>query len=290
MWKIWFSAFRPRTLTASLCPVMAVTALCRPLDLFGAWWVSLLALFSAFSIQIATNLFNDIMDFKKGADNKNRLGPRRPLQENLVQEKQVWFMAFLFLFLSVLFGLPLVIRGGFFILIPGLISCFLTYAYTGGRVALAYRGLGDFFVILFFGLFASVGTGYLQSLKFHPSFFVIGLQTGFLSTTLIAINNLRDSRTDRLAGKKTLATRFGDNFIFWEILILILWVYLLNFYYFLFLSNFFISLTLFALPLGLSVIRQASVFKNKSELNRTLGTASLHQLVFSLLFSLGVVL
>ena len=107
----------------------------------------------------------------------------------------------------------------------------------GAFLPLAYKGLGDIFVILFFGLFAVIGTGYLHSLVVKPAMIVAGFQMGFLSTTLIAINNLRDSQTDRLANKKTLAVRFGDTFVCLEILILIILVYGLNFYYYFFLSK-----------------------------------------------------
>ena len=131
-WKVWFQAFRFKTLIASWTPVMVATALCWALGVFEAWWISLCALFGAFCIQIATNLLNDIIDFKKGADSKKRLGPWRLVQEGLVHEERVWFMGFFFLFLACIFGLPLVLRGGLPILVLGLISCFLAYGYTGG--------------------------------------------------------------------------------------------------------------------------------------------------------------
>ncbi len=288
--RIWFQGFRFKTLIASWSPIVVATALCWTLGIFEAWWISFCALFGAFCIQIATNLLNDIIDFRKGADNKKRLGPRSLVQEGVVREKQVWFMGFFFLFLACVIGLPLVLRGGFPILVLGLISCFLAYGYTGGFLPLAYRGLGDIFVILFFGLFAVIGTGYLHSLVVKPALITAGFQMGFLSTILLAINNLRDSRTDRPAGKKTLAVRFGDTFVCMEILVLTILVYGLNFYYFFSLSKPWVAMTLLSLPLGVFVVRQVYTVKEKKKLNTTLKFAALHQFLFASLFSIGVVL
>ena len=287
--QIWLQGFRFRTLIASWAPVMVATALCWSLKIFKAWWISFFALFGALCIQIATNLLNDIIDFKKGADNKKRLGPRRLIQQGFIRENQVWLTGFFFLFMACAFGLPLVLRGGLPILILGLISCFLAYGYTGG-VALAYRGLGDLFVILFFGLFAVIGTGYLHSLMLEPAMIVAGFQMGFLSTVLIAINNLRDSQTDKFANKKTLAVRFGDSFVRLEILILMILTYVLNFYYVFFLSKLYVLITFLSFPLGFFVTRQVYMLKDRKKLNRTLEMATCHQFLFASLFSLGVVL
>ncbi len=288
--RVWIQGFRFKTLIASWAPVTVATALCWSLGVFKAWWISLCALFGAFCIQIATNLLNDIIDFRKGADNKERLGPKRFVLEGFVREKRVWFMGFFFLFLACIFGLPLVFRGGAPILIFGLVSCFLAYGYTGGFLPLAYKGLGDIFVILFFGLFAVIGTGYLHSLVVKPAMIAAGFQMGFLSTILIAINNLRDSQTDRLANKKTLAVRFGDTFVCLEILVFTMLVYCLNFYYFLALSKPYVIITFLSLPLGIFVVNQVYTIRDKRKLNETLKIAAVHQFLFSSLFSLGVVL
>lgn len=288
--KFWLQGFRFKTLIASWTPVMVATVLCWTFEVFKAWWISLFALFSAFCIQIATNFLNDIIDFKKGADNKSRLGPQRLVQKAEGYDNQVWFMGFFFLFLACIFGFPLILRGGFPIFILGLISCFLAYGYTGGWLSLAYNGLGDLFVILFFGLFAVVGTGYLHSLVIAPFMIPAGFQVGFLSTILIAINNLRDSQTDKLANKKTLAVRFGDTFVRREILVLMTLVYSLNFYYFFFFSKFYVLITFLTLPLGGFVVSQVYSLKKKRELNKIMGLAAIHQFLFSSLFCLGIVL
>ena len=283
----WLLAFRFKTLTASLVPVMVATALCRSLNLFEAWWISVCVLLSALCIQIATNLLNDAIDFKKGADTKNRLGPQRITQSGLLSERQVLTMGVFFLLLACGFGWPLILRGGWPILALGLISCFLAYGYTGGPFPLAYMGLGDLFVILFFGLSAVVGTAYLHSLEVTPSMAIAGLQVGFLSTILIAINNLRDSETDREVCKKTVAVRFGDGFARLEIFILTLLVYTLNFHHILFLPRPYVAVTFLVFPFGVFIVNR--VYRvQKRELNRILGLSSLHQLLFALLLCLGL--
>lgn len=286
----WLLAFRFKTLTAALVPVMVATALCISSGLFSAWWVSAYALLGAFCIQIATNLLNDAIDFKKGADTEERLGPQRVTQSGLLSDKQVWAMGILFLVLACVFGFPLVMRGGFPIVALGLVSLFLAYGYTGGPFPLAYLGLGDLFVILFFGLFAVVGTAYLQSLEVTLPMIIAGLQIGFLSTVLIAVNNLRDSETDKGVNKKTLAVRFGDGFVKAEIVVLMALTYFLNLYYLVALKEVHILITFLLLPLAGLIIGMVYSIKDKAKLNRVLALSALHQLLFSLLFSIGLVM
>ena len=287
---IWLQAFRLKTLTAGFVPVLVGTALCVSMDQLHSYWLSLWILLGALCIQIATNLFNDAIDFKKGADQKGRLGPERVTQSGLLSQRQVLVMGCVFLGLSVVFGWPLVLRGGWPILGLGLFSLFLTYGYTGGPFPLAYQGLGDLFVILFFGLFEVLGTCYLQTLKLTWPMAMAGLQMGFLSTILIAINNLRDSQTDRKVHKKTLAVRFGDDWVRFEIAFLMLSIYLINFYYLLFWGNFYVLMSFGTLPLGIFILAQVYGLKDKSKLNKVLGLSALHQLLFALLFSIGLVL
>lgn len=286
----WLLAFRFKTLIAALVPVLVGTALCSSLNLFYKPWVSLFALLGAFAIQIATNLLNDAIDFKKGADTKDRIGPQRVTQSGLLSEKNVWLMGLFFLVLALGFGIPLVIRGGLPIVTLGLLSVFLAYGYTGGPFPLAYLGLGDLFVVLFFGLFAVAGTSYLHSLYLHPAMLVAGVQIGFLSTILIAINNLRDSQTDSLVGKKTLAVRFGDSFVKAEIAILMTLTYGLNFYYLIGLGKLYVLISFFILPLGLFIVGLVYTIRDKKNLNNVLGLSALHQLLFACLFSLGLIL
>lgn len=227
----WILALRPKTLSAAVVPVMVATALVRYEGHSILWWVSICALLAALFIQIGTNLVNDAIDFKKGADTEERIGPRRVTQSGLLSHKQVMIGAGVCFALALAFGVPLVARGSWPIVAIGLVSVALGYAYTGGPFPLAYLGLGDFFVILFFGLVAVGGTFFLHTHTLSVSALVAGLQVGLLATVLIAVNNLRDAPQDAKVGKRTLAVRFGLNFARAEIAFLTVTPFLLGAYW-----------------------------------------------------------
>ncbi len=210
--KSWLLALRPKTLTASVVPVVVATALVKAEGFEIIWWVSACALFSALFIQIGTNFVNDAIDFKKGADTDQRTGPQRVTQSGLLTSKQVMIGAFVCFAIAFALGIPLVIKGGVSVVAVGLVSLVLAYCYTGGPFPLAYKGLGDIFVILFFGLIAVTTTFFIHTNAVTHNAIVAGLQIGFLATVLIAVNNLRDSPQDALVNKKTLAVRFGVTF------------------------------------------------------------------------------
>lgn len=208
--RILLQAIRLKTLTAALIPVLVGSFLSFALNSRAQWWIAALAALAATMIQIGTNLFNDAIDFKKGADTDERLGPVRVTQKGLMSARQVSISAAVSLAIAFLLGIPLVMHGGWPIVWVGLVSLVLAYAYTGGPFPLAYRGLGDLFVLIFFGLVAVSGTYYLHTQTLHFSALVAGTQVGLLATALIAINNLRDIEQDRKATKRTLAVRLGE--------------------------------------------------------------------------------
>ena len=207
----WILAARPRTLGAAVVPVLAGAALAAGTGAFDTV-ATILIVICAVLIQIATNFFNDAIDHAKGADTAERLGPVRVTSAGLLSARAVLTMGFIILVLAVLFSLPLVLRGGWPILALGAVSLLLTYAYTGGPLPLAYLGLGELFVIMFFGLASVAGTFYLNTLEMSASALLAGLQIGLHSSVLLAVNNLRDIDGDRDVGKMTLAARFGINF------------------------------------------------------------------------------
>ena len=207
----WILAARPRTLGAAVVPVLAGCALAAASGGFDPF-VSTLILACAILIQIATNLFNDAIDHFKGADTEGRLGPTRVTSSGLLAPGRVMLGAFLCTALAAILAIPLVLRGGWPILLLGAVSLFLAYAYTGGPFPLAYLGLAEIFVVLFFGIFAVAGTFYLNALGVSTAAMLAGLQIGLHSSVLLAVNNLRDLETDRIARKRTLAARFGLTF------------------------------------------------------------------------------
>lgn len=209
--KVWLLAARPKTLWAGAAPVMMGTAMAWSDGGFHPA-AALCALAAALLIQIGTNFANDYFDFVKGADTETRVGPMRATQAGLISPQAMRNGAVLVLGLAFVLGLYLVFRGGWPILVIGVLSILFAVLYTGGPYPLAYVGLGDLFVLFFFGPIAVGGTHYVQTLAWSPLALAAGMGPGLLSTAILAVNNLRDADGDRLAGKRTLAVRLGKSF------------------------------------------------------------------------------
>ncbi|MFM2152763.1 MAG: hypothetical protein RL199_1198 [Pseudomonadota bacterium] len=209
--RVLVEAARPRTLPAGLAPVLFGTAFAVFDGGFHAPTFGLTVL-AALAIQVGTNYANDYYDARKGADTDARIGPRRATQAGLVAPGTMRRAFVLTFALAVLFGVGLILRGGLPILLIGLASVACGVLYTGGPKPLGYVGLGDLFVLVFFGPIAVAGTHYVQTLTFSPSVAVAGIGPGLLSVAILVVNNLRDRHTDVGAGKKTLAVRFGARF------------------------------------------------------------------------------
>ena len=207
--KALISGARPKTLAAGVVPVWVGGVLAWKLSgVFDAWlWVC--TLLGALCIQIATNFYNDAVDGKNGADGEGRTGPRRLTGTGEMSFAQVMGMGTVFLVGAVFFGSFLVMERGWLMLAIGLPSLFFAYGYTGGPFPLAYRGLGEVFVILFFGFVAVMGTVFIQTGSWPREAVLLGGQIGLLSAVLISVNNFRDREGDALVGKRTLAVRFG---------------------------------------------------------------------------------
>lgn len=218
--KPWILAARPKTLGAAIAPVLVGSVLGWKLSGNFSLWLMLATLGSCMCLQIATNLFNDAIDAVKGSDTKERLGPVRITASGMMSPRAVLTAATIVLGVAALLAVPLFLARGWPIVAIGIPSLYFCFGYTGGPMPLAYRGLGELFVVLFFGLVAVTGSAFVQSGHWHVEALVAGLQIGMLSTVLIAINNLRDVEEDTRTGKKTLAVRFGKTFARWEINVL----------------------------------------------------------------------
>lgn len=209
--SIWLQAIRPATLPAAVAPVLVGSAVATAHGVFS-WLPVIAAMMGALLIQIGTNLANDYFDFKKGADTEARLGPVRVTQRGWLSPKQVAWATGLTFFLAFLTGVYLTVHGGIPILILGCVSILCGLLYTGGPFPLAYLGLGDVFVLFFFGPVAVCGTYYVQSQTLSWSVLQISLPIGLLTTAILVVNNLRDRHTDEEARKNTWAVRFGERF------------------------------------------------------------------------------
>lgn len=287
LFKSIILSFRPKTLTAALVPCIAGTALVKAIGLSWQPWILFLALTAAFLIQIGTNLVNDAVDFKKGADTEKRIGPQRITQAGILSAKQVMILATVLFALAIACGVPLVMQGGWTIVVIGLLSVAMGYSYTAGPFPLAYLGLGDLFVILFFGLLAVGGIFFLQTGEWSLYSFWLGLQIGLHATVLIAINNLRDRDGDILVNKKTMAVRFGEKFSRYEIAFLVFAPFLMNLYWWIEGFKLAALIPLISLLLAVKVVK--NIFKTEPGplYNKFLGQAAGLHLVFGLLLALG---
>jgi len=207
----WIASTRPKTLIASLAPIAIGTALSIHAGLFSPL-TFLFTLITGLSIQIGTNFANDLFDFLKGSDTEKRKGPKRPLQQGNITPHQMKIAMITIFLIGFLSNLYLIYRGGALILALFILATLLGIGYTAGKYSLAYQGLGDIFVLIFFGPVATFFTYTLQTGTFSIIPLIGGLAPGFFSVAILVINNLRDEEEDRKSNKKTLVVRLGAPF------------------------------------------------------------------------------
>ncbi len=209
-WRAWFQATRPATLGASAAPVLVGVGLAAAHGAFVPG-LALAALTSAALLQVGANLVNDAGDFDRGADGPDRLGPARLAQRGLASPRALYRAASLAFALAALAAWPLVAHGGWPVLAVGLVALAAAAAYTVGPLPLAYAGLGDATVVLFFGPVAVGGTYFVQAHTLPPIVLVLSLAPGLLAANILLVNNLRDRHQDARAGKRTLVVRWGPS-------------------------------------------------------------------------------
>jgi 1,4-dihydroxy-2-naphthoate octaprenyltransferase len=208
--RVWIAAARPKTLGASLAPILIGAALAYRHGSFSLF-ATCITLAAALCIQVATNFCNDYCDYKKGAD-AHRVGPLRATQAGLIAPETMRRAACITFAIAIALGAILVARAGTPILIIGLLSVAFGALYTAGPHPLAYIGLGDLFVLVFFGPVAVAGTYYVNARAWEPDAVVLGFIPGLLAVGILVVNNLRDYDTDRIVGKRTLVVTFGERF------------------------------------------------------------------------------
>ena len=219
--KAWILASRPPTLAAALVPVAVGAAVASSLD--GLRWLPTLgALWGAIWIQIGTNFANDVFDFEKGADTGERLGPTRAVQAGLLSPAAMRRGMVVAFALAVVAGVYLTIVAGWPIVAIGVLSVASGIAYTGGPYPLGYNGLGDVFVMIFFGFVAVGGTVWVNMLNLPTIAWWAAVPPGALATAILVVNNVRDRETDVEAGKRTLAVRFGRRAVIIEYVLLLI--------------------------------------------------------------------
>lgn len=206
--KIWLEATRPKTLIASFAPVFLGTALASQVTEVN-FLPSTICLGFALLVQVGTNFANDYYDGIKGTDTDERLGPRRAVASGLISAKKMKWAAICMLVIAFFLGLNLITLGGWWLLAVGVTSVVCAWLYTGGPYPLAYNGLGDIFVVIFFGLVAVGCTYYLQTTKLTIDCVLLGLSCGLLVNNILIVNNYRDVEVDCKVGKRTLVVMLG---------------------------------------------------------------------------------
>lgn len=295
---IWIDAMRPRTLPLAIASILMGSALAASRPPFS-WTVTLLAVTTAVLLQILSNLANDYGDWQHGADSTQREGPQRAVQSGAISSRKMLLAVGISVSLSILCGLALLwvafgpqARQFFFVFVLiGAAAILAAIGYTAGLRPYGYAGLGDLAVLIFFGWVAVMGTYFLQTKRLDWDILLPATSCGLLAVAVLNINNIRDRRSDQLAGKNTIPVRLGlqpARVYHWLLLITAVVVavayVLLNF------SSPWQFLFLLTVPLlirnGVLVWRTSS----PQQLNPLLKQLSITTLLFVLSFSLGQVL
>ena len=294
--KIWWLASRPKTLSITLSPVICATILVYHYQNSINWLTCLVILTSALFIQIATNLFNDAADFERGADNSQRIGPKRITASGMVSAKQVKHAAYFCFLLSFLSGIYLVIIGGWPIVFIGMSSIFSGYAYTGGCKPIAYSPFGETFVIVFFGLIAVTTSVYLLSPDISISLLYTslwyGLALGCFAAAILLVNNYRDLEGDIKANKLTLVYYLGRSVSRIIYVIFLILPYFIIMYLWLaqHINIWAISLPLLTILFAFKLIHTLYISPINQQLNNLLAKTALLQLLYTIMLALGLLI
>src|SRR5215213_9226971 len=285
----WLLATRPKTLPAAISPVLVGCAVAWAENKFDL--VAALAAFAvALLLQIGANFANDVADFRRGADNDDRLGPLRVTQGGLISPRHLVVATALVLIAAVAPGLYLVWRGGPVLAVLGLLAIAAAVTYTAGPKPFGYLGLGEVFVFIFFGPVAVVGTAFVMTHHITRLALLASIPMGCLITAILVVNNLRDIDTDRMAGKRTLAVRIGTGATRWEYVALIavayavpIWIWVAR------LSQSGPLLAWTTAPLAILLVRRVWQVSGRA-LNPVLGGTARLCLWFAITFGTGIVL
>jgi 1,4-dihydroxy-2-naphthoate octaprenyltransferase len=207
--RAWLLASRPATLTAAIVPVAVGTACAAALD-GVAVGPAVAALIGAILLQIGANFANDAFDFESGADDAERIGPTRAAQAGLLTTTQLRAGVVTVFAAALAIGIYLTWVAGWQVVAIGIGSMLAAVAYTGGPYPLGYHGLGDVFVMAFFGFVAVCGTVFVQLGTVPALAWWAAVPVGALATAILVVNNVRDRAGDARVGKRTLAVRFGE--------------------------------------------------------------------------------
>lgn len=286
--RAWLLATRPKTLAAGSVPVIVASALAWHKDTF-LWQPAILCLLFALLAQIASNFSNDYFDFVKKTDNEERLGPARAVASGWITPKYMLYGTAVVISLACLFGLGLVFYGGWKLIIVGIICVLSLLAYTAGPFPLAYNGLGDVFVLVFFGWVAVVFSFFVQSNQITLEAIILGTSVGLGAVNILVINNYRDRANDKNSNKRTTIVIFGEKF--GEYFYLINGLIAVTLCFSLFDTAMWCGiLALLYLPLHFQSWKTMCKIHQGKELNKVLGLTARNLVALGLLISIGLVI
>jgi 1,4-dihydroxy-2-naphthoate octaprenyltransferase len=208
--QAWKTAARVHTLPAAVVPVVVGSALAQADGVFR-WDVFVYALVAALAIQVAANFANDVSDGQRGVDTADRLGPPRMVALGRLSPRQMWTGVLVAVAVAALAGVALAVIAGPVVLVIGIASVVAMLGYVGGPAPYGYRGFGEVFVFVFFGVVATVGSRYVYDMTAPRSAWLLSIPIGMLATAILVVNNYRDLGTDRASGKRTLAVIMGPD-------------------------------------------------------------------------------
>lgn len=284
----FFVASRPKTLIAALCPVIIGFSFSYYYTSYFNFSYFFLILTAALCIQISTNYFNDALDFEVGRDSSQRLGPQRAAASSLLRPRDLKVAALFLLAVAFVISWFLFIKAGWIVFAMGLPALFLAFLYTGTRFSLSANGTADLFVVLYFGLIPVWGTQFILSGSMDSFSLLSGFICGLFCNALLVINNLRDEKEDGLGNKKTLVVRYGRKFGLYLLFCCLVFPYVMNlagFFSVFYRASFWSFLSL---PLALFIFARIIKEKPSTKYNKYLALAALHLLLFSLIYSNGV--
>lgn len=287
--QAWLLAARPKTLAGAATPVLIGCALAFS-DGGFRWVPALLCFLFAFLMQIDANFINDLFDYTKGSDRKDRLGPERACAQGWITPRAMKRGIVLTTAAACLSGLCLLFYGGPELIAVGALCVLFAFLYTAGPYPLAYHGWGDLLVIVFFG-FVPVGcTYYVMCHTWNTPVTIASLACGLTIDTLLMVNNYRDREQDALSGKRTLVVRFGAGvgrklYFMLGVAAALLCLSLLTY------GRTWAALLplIYLIPHFMSWRRMVRIDKGR-ELNLILGETSRNILLFGALLSLGLIL
>ena len=296
--KKWIAAFRLKTLPLALSNTIMGSALAAGEDKFR-WSIFSLAALTTILLQIMSNMANDYGDFVNGKDTAERIGPKRMVQSGEITPKTMLQGIIIIGIFTAISGLALILVGTVGIDITnilifgvlGIAAIVAAIKYTVGKNPYGYRGLGDIFVFIFFGLVGVIGTYFLHTQSFSWDLLLPASAMGFLSTGVLNMNNLRDYEADKNANKKTIVVAMGQQKAKFYHLFLVGGAILLAVIYTI--TNYnspWQWLFVISLPVLFLNLKIVFSYKNSIELYPELGKLSMGTLLFAISFGVGLII